>query len=97
MMNKGMFYLLLPLVALMQIGASHARVQVDKDSLMTVKAPVSGVVVKDHGKDSPQVVKPLVRPLSGRNRIAPSDTSNVVRAGRNLRLGMPKKKLERRK
>lgn len=86
MMKKGMFYLL-PLLALTQIGASNATLQVEKSSLITVKAPMTGVVGVSSSKDSLQVINTLPRPLSGRNRMA---RGNVVvgvppRAGRNVR------------
>jgi len=49
MMKKGMFYLL-PLIALTQIAASNAAVQVDRGSLIAVKAPVTGTVIGSRSK-----------------------------------------------
>ncbi|PWQ96196.1 hypothetical protein [Leucothrix arctica] len=97
MMKKGMFYLL-PLLALTQIGASNATLQVGKDSLLTVKVPMIGTVVEHHGKDSPIVMNTLPRPLSGRNRIARGSLiASKPRAGRNVRrIAHGKKLLKRR-
>jgi hypothetical protein len=85
MMKKGMFYLL-PLLALTQIGASNATSQVEKGSLIAVKAPMIGEARVSRSKDSLQVINTLPRPLSGRNKIARGNiAAGVPRAGRNVR------------
>ena len=97
MMKKGMFYLL-PLLALTQIGASNATLQVEKNSLIAVKAPMVGVAGVSRSKDSLQVINTLPRPLSGRNRIARGNiAAGVPRAGRNVRkIAHGRKLLKRR-
>ena len=97
MMKKGMFYLL-PLLALTQIGASNATLQVEKSSALTIKAPMIGAVREGRGKDLPKIMKTLARPLSGRNRIASNGlAANVPRAGRNVRrIAHGKQLLQRR-
>ena len=99
-MKKGIFYLL-PLVALTQLGASNASMQVENNSLLTVKAPVSGVVTEHHGKkDLPNVInKTPTVPVSGRNRIARRALVVGVppRAGRNVRFFANGRKLIKRR
>jgi len=99
MMKKGIFYLL-PLLALTQLGASNASLQVEKNSLLTVKAPVSGPVIEHHGKkDLPSAIyKTPAVPISGRNRIARRVlvVGAPPRAGRNVRYFANGRKLIKR-